>query len=46
MEKALSHINDMYANMGETNILAPLTNAIDKLSTGHKETRVFMLTDG
>ena len=46
MEKAVSHISDMYANMGGTNILAPLSNAIDKLAVGHKETRIFLLTDG
>jgi len=34
MEQALSHIEQMYANMGGTNILAPLSNAIDKLSVG------------
>lgn len=46
MQEALNHINDMSANMGGTNILAPLSQAIDKLATGHKQTRIFMLTDG
>lgn len=46
MEQALLHIDQMYANMGGTNILAPLSNAIDKLSIGQKQTRIFMLTDG
>ena len=46
MQEALSHINDMSANMGGTNFLAPLSHAIDELATGHKETRIFMLTDG
>jgi len=36
----------MSADMGGTNILAPLSNAIEKLAIGHKETRIFMLTDG
>lgn len=40
------NINGMDSNMGGTNILAPLTNAIDKIAVGHKETRIFMLTDG
>jgi len=46
MTNALSHINDMSADMGGTNILAPLSHAIKDLARGHKETRIFMLTDG
>ena len=36
----------MSANMGGTNILAPLSYAIDRIAPGEKQTRIFMLTDG
>ena len=36
----------MCADMGGTNILDPLTEAIKNLAPNHKETRIFLLTDG
>jgi hypothetical protein len=32
--------------MGGTNILAPLSHAIDHLALGHRQVRIFLLTDG
>lgn len=36
----------MCADMGGTNILDPLTESIKNLAPNHKETRIFLLTDG
>ena len=46
MQEALRHIDAMSADMGGTEILEPLTHAIDNLALGHKEVRIFVLTDG
>ena len=46
MQEAISHIKDMSANMCGNNLIEPLSLAIDKLATGHKEVRIFVLTDG
>jgi hypothetical protein len=36
----------MEANMYGTEILEPLSHAIDVLAPSHKEVRIFLLTDG
>ena len=36
----------MKADISGTEILAPLSHAIDKIAPGHKEVRIFLLTDG
>ena len=46
MQEALRHIDAMSADMGGTEILEPLTHAIDNLALSHKEVRIFVLTDG
>ena len=46
MKQTINFIDDMEANMGGTNIYDPLSLAIDTMAVGHKQTRIFMLTDG
>ena len=46
MELALKHVESMQADMGGTNILAPLSNAIKILTPIEKQGRIFLLTDG
>ena len=46
MKRALMHIDQMEADMISTEILEPLSHAIDDLAPGHKEVRIFLLTDG
>ena len=46
MEAALDQISKYEADMGGTEILMPLSVAIDTLSEYSKETRVFLLNDG
>jgi hypothetical protein len=46
VEAALDQISKYEADMGGTEILMPLSVAIDTLSEHSKETRVFLLTDG
>jgi hypothetical protein len=46
MKRALMHIDQMEADMISTEILEPLSHAIDDLAPDHKEVRIFLLTDG
>lgn len=46
METAIKHIAGMEADFGGTNILKPLSHVIDQAALAHKQTRIFMLTDG
>ena len=43
---ALDYIDQMTESMHGTEILAPLSHAIDHLASGHNEVRIFLLTDG
>ncbi len=36
----------MQADMRGNNLIEPLSLVIDTLATGHKEVRIFVLTDG
>jgi hypothetical protein len=46
MEKALSHIEAMSANMGGNNLMS-LSDVIKRLElSNHQEVRIFLLTNG
>lgn len=46
VEEALRQINGITADMGGTEIFAPLKYSVNELSKHQKETRIFLLTDG
>jgi hypothetical protein len=46
VEAALDYISKIEADMGATDILTPLSFAINTLSKQQKDTRIFLLTDG